>query len=197
MVKKIIGFICCVVLIACITAATVQANPGFDLGEFTIGSEVNTQKGWCTNGVDGIETDLTIEHLRVTESFVFYFDTEIENMIFVCLGDGNDWSWTETPINTSDSYFCIDVNDINGWSEVMKGDNAKIILCNSNPNWEGIKINISGLSRSYFPGETPDNEYKNAPLSPKTGDMEIIIILMVVILTSGIVIVSKKQSNRR
>ena len=138
--KKIIAIIFAIIFIACITSIPVIATAGFQFGNFTLTDGNNQQVGWCTNGVDGIETNLDMYILRGAADLVFHFDVDVDNFILVCLGDGNGWTWTETPVIPIGNWISIDTKNINGWADVMKGDNAKILLCNYNPNWDGINF---------------------------------------------------------
>ena len=55
----------------------------------------DTQKGWCTNGVDDIETELMIGDLKAAKYLVLELDkTPKGGMQFIWLGDGNNWGWS-------------------------------------------------------------------------------------------------------
>lgn len=169
--KKITGFIIAVIIIMGILPVKVTASTGFMLGEFTVISENNQQNGWCTNGVDGIETKLYINAFYRVVSLHFDFDTEVDNIVLVCLGDGNNWTWTETPIEVNDKWFSISVNDINGWAEAISGNDVKILLCNYNPSWENIKV--TGFTD--IPGGPFENQKAWIPKNFKIGSGKSII----------------------
>ncbi|MCL2776244.1 MAG: carbohydrate-binding protein, partial [Oscillospiraceae bacterium] len=169
--RKVTGFIIVTVIIMYMISVTVTASTGFELGEFTVISENNQQNGWCTNGVNGIETKLYIRAFqRVTDLF-FEFDTEVGNITLVCLGDGNGWTWTETPVQVNGTWFDINVKDINGWAETIAGNDLEIILCNYNPSWEGITV--KGFTS--MPGGPFENEEAWTPKNFKIGSGKTII----------------------
>ena len=169
--QKVIGFIIVAIIIACMIPTTVTASTGFELGEFNIISENNQQNGWCTNGVDGIETKLYIRALQRVTNLFFELDSEAGNITLVCFGDGNGWTWTETPVEVNGNWFSIDVENINGWAEAISGNDAKILLCNYNPSWEGIKV--KGFTS--MPGGPFENEAAWTPKNFKIGAANTII----------------------
>ena len=170
--KKITGFMLIVIIMLCIIpATTVTASTGFELGDFTIISENNQQNGWCTNGVDGIETKIYIRAFERVINLFFEFDSNVDNITLVCMGDGNGWTWTETPVEVNGNWFSVDVGDINGWAEIMTGNDIKILLCNYNPNWDNIKV--KGFTS--MPGGTFANEEPWMPKDFKIGSGKTII----------------------
>ena len=169
--KRIIGFIIVIIIMICMIPTAVTASTGFELGEFTVISENNQQNGWCTNGVDSIETKIYINAFKRVNSLFFEFDAEVENITLVCFGDGNGWTWTETPVEVNGTGFSINVANINGWTETIAGNDLKILLCNYNPNWEGITV--KGFTD--IPGGPFENQEAWTPKNFKIGSGRTVI----------------------
>ena len=112
------------------------------LGDFTV-SNGDTQKGWCTNGVDDTETDLEIEDLVDAKYLVLELGNAVTGgMQLVFQGDGDGWAWNQFDIlgDTGDPITGVEVSEdkktitiefsvvFEGWEDFTSGEKAKIII---------------------------------------------------------------------
>jgi len=115
---------------------------GYTLGSFTIENNDN-QKGWATNGVDNLTTDLGMDTLAAAKYLVLKTKGSNNNDGFggiqiIVQGDGNSWNWAQTPINgdwisyahTADEtvYFVIKLDQLGDWEDLITGTMAKLFI---------------------------------------------------------------------
>jgi post-segregation antitoxin (ccd killing protein) len=78
-----------------VTVTRNSESKTLDLGYFTVENNP-TQKGWCTDGVDGISTSLIIDDLSDAKFLVLELNTKpTGGFDMIWQGTGNDWSWDQ------------------------------------------------------------------------------------------------------
>lgn len=142
MLKKSVGFIVGMIIIACMMTVMVSADD-FDLGNFTLVDEESNQvNGWCTNGVDGVATNLTWDTVKNAEVLRLEFSEQIDSILLVAFGDGDDWGWDEFYVDVDGTEVEIELAEIvEDWADIISGTMIKILLVNRDPSWDGIQVN--------------------------------------------------------
>jgi hypothetical protein len=68
---------------------------GGRLGDFTTTNQP-TQRGWCTNGTDGKEVDLTMDEILAAKFLVLQLSKKpVGGLQMIWQGDGNNWAWDQ------------------------------------------------------------------------------------------------------
>jgi uncharacterized repeat protein (TIGR02543 family) len=117
---------------------------GYILPEFTNQYGDGNWNGWLTNGVDDVETDLTMEILAAAKYLVIKSNSGANangyGGIKICVqGDGNNWASTETEIISDgwlnfphtaldNVFFVIELAKLTDWADVITGTQAKIAI---------------------------------------------------------------------
>jgi len=114
-----------------------------NLGDFTIVNDA-TQKGWASNGVDGVK-GLAIDEYKAAKYIVLKV-TDLESrdgiggIQFIVQGDHDSWDWNQTDLNdwtdfTNDeediTYVVIDLAQIDDWTSATADGSftqAKVII---------------------------------------------------------------------
>ena len=133
-----------------------QPGETFDLGKDFTASNGDTQKGWCTDGVDNTGTDLTAEDMvRATQLVLKLAQAPSGGLQFIWQGDGNNWGWaqqdgilnndgTATDIGTLSAdgkTLTIDLKKaIKGYDEFIVSTKIKFFLGYYSPNIEALGI---------------------------------------------------------
>jgi len=159
MLKKVIGLIVGIIFISCILTIPVLAD--FELGDFTFDGEGTgnpTLMGWCTDGREGVESDLDLETLKSAVQLRIEFSEPIEgNLVFIMQSPANWWDQRDG-VQNGTNVLVIDLESIPSWADfVADGNQANFFIGDWGTDyWADIKI-VSATLITGDPVDVPES----------------------------------------
>jgi len=105
------------------------------------GGSRDTQRGWFTDGVDGLWSPYTARQFTDSQYLILEFDREPHGEIeFAWIGDSNNWAWTTTSFTPQGRILIIDLSQISGYSQYKQATSLKIYINCYDDSWENLVI---------------------------------------------------------
>jgi hypothetical protein len=112
---------------------------------FKLGAFDDGKKTWCTNGVDGVENDLTEEIFCASKYLILEMMSKADENgiggIQIGMQGGSSWDWKDYTVsgdwkafawldynNEDKFYVVIDLSSMAGWAATSSGGGAKLIF---------------------------------------------------------------------
>ena len=171
---------CTAALCAPVLAATI------DLGAPTVVNN-DTQKGWSTNGVDGITTKFSAEDFNTATTLTLEFaSAPVGGMQLIWQGDADNWAWNQKdgviPDNgTSETKLVIDLpSTLKNYDAFTKSSQIKIFLGYYSNGFDDLQITKATLSGG---GAAPAAAAASG--NPDTGEGVIIYLSAAMVLLAS------------
>ena len=142
---------------------TVSAEDIYDLGPF---ASDNGLKGWCTNGYDGIATELTVDDIKAAKGLVITLDTSPStSLTFVLQSDADPGWWDQTSVSCVDGVIAVDLTAMNTWADFLEnGTQANLLIGDWGDFWDNNNV-VSAVLTSDVP-DIPAAEAAPIPDQP-------------------------------
>lgn len=193
--RKTVALVLAALLIGALVVPAFAANT--DLGDFTaINSD--TQKGWCTNGVDNITTALTIEQLTSAKTLILELSkAPTGGLQIIWQGDGDSWTWNQTdgviPDAGSDqTKIEIDLaSTLKNYEAFKASTQVKVFLGYYSDNIDGL-----GVTKAYLVSDAAATT-PAASTNVKTGAEQFVGVAFVILVLSamGAVVLFRKMKK--
>ena len=154
-------------LLAILPLMTVSAAD-LDLGTFTYsgaGTGNPTLQGWCTNGRDGIETNLDLDTLKAAKQLKITFSEPLPGpTVFIMQSEANWWDQKDG-LTADGTTLVIDLTAMSSWNDFLaSGTQANFFIGDWGTDyWANIKIVSAILSGDAAPAAAAAEATTAAP----------------------------------